>query len=77
MALEKVSQHFLVPKHEIVPEDKVQQVLEKFGSTLEKFPQISKDDPAVIEIGAKKGDLIKITRNSPTSGKTIYFRVVV
>ena len=77
MGLERVADNFLVPKHEIVPEDKVQEVLEKFGSTLDRFPQISKDDPALEEIGGKKGDLIKITRNSHTGGKSIYFRVVM
>lgn len=76
LGLEKVSQHFLVPKHEIVPEDKVNEVLAKYGSDIEKLPRILKDDPAIVEIGAKKGDVIKITRNSPTAGKSIYFRVV-
>ncbi|MEM4326901.1 MAG: DNA-directed RNA polymerase subunit H [Candidatus Diapherotrites archaeon] len=74
--MDKVLQHFLVPKHEIVPENKVSEIVKKFGVSLDKFPKILHDDPAVIEIGAKRGDLIKITRNSPTAGKSIYFRVV-
>ncbi len=77
MALEKVAQHYLVPKHEIVPDEKVAEVMAKFGAgTSEKFPRIAKEDPAAAEIGAKRGDLIKITRHSHTAGKTIYFRVV-
>lgn len=76
MGLDRVAQHFLVPKHEIVPEDKVGEVLAKFGSTLQSFPRISPDDMAIVEIGAKKGDLVKITRKSHTAGKTVYFRVV-
>ncbi|MCK4634819.1 MAG: DNA-directed RNA polymerase subunit H, partial [Candidatus Aenigmarchaeota archaeon] len=28
------------------------------------------------EIGAKIGDLIKITRNSQVAGKTVYYRIV-
>jgi len=77
LAIERVAEHFLVPKHEIVPEDKVKEVLAKFGSSQDRFPQILFDDPAVIEVGAKKGDIIKITRNSQTAGKTMYYRVVV
>ncbi|MFH1224972.1 MAG: DNA-directed RNA polymerase subunit H [Candidatus Diapherotrites archaeon] len=68
--------HFLVPKHEIVPEARIDEVLKRYSSSKEKLPQILKNDPALEEIGAKKGDIIKITRNSPTAGKAIYFRVV-
>lgn len=77
LVLDRVAQHFSVPKHEIVPEDKVKEVLDKFGSSsLDRFPQVLSDDQAIVEIGAKKGDLIKITRKSQTAGTSIYFRVV-
>ena len=77
MGLDRVAQHFLVPKHEIVPADRMKDVFAKFGSSAGRFPEILSDDPAVVEIGAKKGDLIKITRNSHTAGKSVYFRVVI
>ncbi len=77
MGLEKVAEHYLVPKHEIVQEEKVKEVVAKFGASIEKFPQILADDQAAIEIGAKKGDLIKITRKSHTAGTSIYYRVVI
>ena len=68
--------HFLVPKHEIVPEDKVEDILKKYGTTVKNLPRILKDDPAALEIGARKGEVIKITRNSPTAGTSVYFRLV-
>jgi len=77
LGLEKVGEHFFVPKHEIVPEDRIEELLKKFGSSSDSFPQILKDDPAVEEIGAKKGDIIKITRTSRTAGISIYYRVVI
>ncbi len=77
MGLETVEEHFLVPKHEIVPEDRIKELLTKFGPNDQIFPQILRDDPAVVEIGAKRGDIIKISRNSPTAGKSVYYRVVV
>ena len=78
MALGKVAEHHLGSKHEIVPEDKVQEVIVKFGTKgVEGFPKMLKDDPAVSEIGAKRGDIIKITRHSSTAGTAIYFRVVM
>ncbi|MCR4335751.1 MAG: DNA-directed RNA polymerase subunit H [archaeon] len=76
MGLERVDEHFLVPKHEIVQEEKVEELLKKFGSTINQFPQILKDDPAIEEIGGKKGDVIKITRKSSTAGISIFYRVV-
>jgi len=76
LGLDRVAAHFLVPTHEIVPEASVKEILEKFGSAITSFPRVNPDDPAIVEIGAKKGDLIKITRKSQTAGKTIYFRLV-
>ena len=67
----------MVPKHEVVPQDKVAEVLVAFHATSEKIPQIQAQDPMVEEIGAKKGDIVKITRHSPTAGKSIYYRIVV
>lgn len=77
MPVEKVSMHYLVPKHEIVPSEKADGLLKKFGVEREAMPKILEKDPAVMEIGAKKGDIIKITRASHTAGEAVYFRAVV
>ena len=76
MTLDKVADHFLVPKHEIVPEEKVEEILKKYGTNLNNLPRVLKDDPSVVEIGAKKGDVVRISRPSPTAGMAIYFRLV-
>lgn len=70
-------EHVLVPKHEIVPQDQVQELLAKHGLKLKKLPRLLSDDPAVMAIDAQRGDLLKITRKSQTAGESIYFRVVV
>jgi DNA-directed RNA polymerase subunit H len=76
MVLNKLQDHYLVPKHERIPEEQKQEVLAQLGTELDRLPKVSRVDPMIEEIGAKRGDLIRIVRNSPTAGKSIYYRVV-
>lgn len=73
----KVSDHIYVPKHEIIPEDDVPEILKKYNARLEQFPYILVSDPVVKEIGGRPGDLIKVARKSPTAGEIAYYRFVV
>ena len=41
------------------------------------MPKILTTDAVVKAIGAKAGDVIKIERESPVAGKTIFYRLVV
>jgi len=72
-----ISKHILVPKHEILSEEEVKKLLEKYNITKSQLPKILASDPMVKKIGAKVGDVIKITRKSPTAGESIFYRVVV
>lgn len=69
--------HSLVPKHTIMTKSEVEAILEYFGLNLDQFPKIKSSDPIVKEIGARKGDVIRIIRQSPVAGEAIYYRVVV
>ena len=75
--LSSIMNHVLVPIHEIVPEEEATEIIKKYGQRKEKFPNIVSSDPVVEELGAKKGDIIRIMRETPTAGKSIYFRQVV
>ncbi len=72
-----ILKHKLVPEHIILKEEEKRIVLDKYRITEEQLPKIATNDPAVKEIGAKAGNVIKITRNSATAGESIYYRVVV
>lgn len=73
----KYEDHNLVPKHEKLEKEKANELLEKYNITKLQLPRISKKDPAIKDMEIKAGDIIKITRNSPTADKTVYYRVVV
>ena len=72
-----VRKHALVPQHRKLGEKEKQAVLEQYHATLEHMPKISKKDPVILAINARPGDLIEIRRKSPTSGESLFYRVVV
>ncbi len=73
----QVEQHSLVPKHEKLSEEKVKEILAKYNITKRNLPKIKADDPAIKKLEAKEGDVIKITRDSPTAGKSVFYRAVL
>ncbi len=73
----KVTDHKLVPKHEILNEPEKKQILSQFSASEDQFPFLFSTDPVAREIGAKPGDMVKITRISDTAGEAIYYRYVV
>jgi DNA-directed RNA polymerase subunit H len=73
----KVTDHFLVPKHELLTNEEANLVLKKYNATPDQFPFIASTDAAAKSIGAKAGDFVKITRRSETAGETVYYRFVV
>ena len=69
--------HIDVPKHEIMTKKEAEEVLEKYHCKATDLPLIFVSDPAIIGIGVKPGDMIKITRKSATAGESFYYRYVV
>jgi DNA-directed RNA polymerase subunit H len=69
--------HVLVPKHEIVPKEKHNELMQSlFITSKSKFPEIKFHvDPIARCIGAVPGDIVKITRPSQASGEAIIYRV--
>ena len=72
-----VPDHVYVPKHEIMTKKEAEEVLQKFNCNATELPLIFADDPAIVGLGVKPGDMIKITRKSGTSGESLYYRYVV
>jgi DNA-directed RNA polymerase subunit H len=69
--------HIYVPKHEIVSEKEKEELMKRYNATDHQFPQILLSDPVIREIGAKPGDMVKVSRVSQTAGVSEYYRYVV
>ena len=72
-----VRQHVLVPKHEILSKERVREILERYKIDPHQLPLIKSSDPAAKTLGAKPGDILRITRDSPTAGRAIIHRYVI
>jgi DNA-directed RNA polymerase I, II, and III subunit RPABC1 len=74
-----ISHHELVPKHEVIHDEaEVKDIVAKY-SLKSKFqlPIILKTDAMAKYLGLKNGDVVKITRVSPTAGEYIVYRCCV
>ena len=78
MAEQNISilKHFLVPEHVVLTDDEKKELLKKLEIVENQLPKILKNDAVVKEIGAKEGDVIKITRKSLSAGVATYYRIV-
>ncbi len=72
-----IFQSSIVPKHSVLTADEKSELMKKLNITPKQLPRIKEEDAAVEEIGAKKGDVLKIIRNSQAAGEYVYYRVVV
>ncbi|WP_297488146.1 DNA-directed RNA polymerase subunit H [Thermococcus sp.] len=72
-----VFMHELVPEHRVLSEKEKEELLNRYRIKISQLPQILVSDPAVVELGAKPGDVIEIKRKSPTAGVYYYYRLVV
>ena len=72
-----VPDHVYVPKHEIMTKKDAEEILIKYNCKPTELPLIFVSDPAILGLGVKPGDMIKITRKSSTAGQSTYYRYVV
>ncbi|MBS3141503.1 DNA-directed RNA polymerase subunit H [Candidatus Woesearchaeota archaeon] len=72
----EILKHKLIPKHIKISEEEGNELLKKFNVEKKQLPVILKNDPAISHLELKKGDIIKIERESPTIGKAYFYRIV-
>ena len=71
-----IQDHILVPTHEIMTEDEIAEEFSGVEYDFKDLPKIKSNDPVVKAIGAKLGDVLRITRESQTAGVFITYRIV-
>lgn len=74
-----VSRHVLVPKHELVTdEEEIKKLIHNFNLKSKfQLPLILKTDAMAKYLGLKNGDVVRITRVSPTAGEYVMYRCCV
>ncbi|NOJ26696.1 MAG: DNA-directed RNA polymerase subunit H [Nitrososphaera sp.] len=73
----KITNHAYQPKHEIIPKAEAEGILKQFNAKSGQLPYILRSDKAIEDLDVRPGDVIKITRKSPTAGESVYYRYVV
>ncbi len=76
-----VLQHELVPEHHLISKDEEDKVLKELEIRRDLLPKISRSDPAIKALEEilgplESGRIIKIIRKSPTTGYSVYYRVI-
>lgn len=76
--LYNVTEHALVPKHEIVSNEEKNELMIKYNlETEDQLPLIKKNDPVAKYLGMKVGNVCKITTYSETHGIYTKYRLCV
>jgi DNA-directed RNA polymerase subunit H len=72
-----ITEHIYQPKHEIMPRKEAEEVLKRYNTKPSQLPYILIEDKGLEGLDVRPGDIIKITRRSPTAGESVYYRYVV
>jgi DNA-directed RNA polymerase subunit H len=73
----KITNHVYQPKHEILTREEAERILRKYNTKPRQLPYIMITDKGLQDLDVRPGDVVKITRKSPTAGESVYYRYVV
>lgn len=72
-----ITRHKLVPKFEILSDQEKMDIITRYRTSSKHFPVMLSSDPISRYYGLTTGNMVRITRKSPTAGLHVYYRVVI
>ena len=75
--LVNITRHEYVPKHVLLSNDEKKELLKRYKVKDHQLPKILKGDAVSRYLGLKRGNVVKIIRNSETAGKYITYRLCI
>jgi DNA-directed RNA polymerase subunit H len=72
-----IFEHDFVSKHELLTPEEKQKFLDDRKVISYQLPRINATDPAIIAVGGRPGDIVRVIRRSQTAGKYFTYRYIV
>lgn len=72
-----LTEHACSPQYEILTPEQTNEFLTAYQVTKRKLPKMDVNDPASLYLYLKKGQIVRIIRDSEITGKSIGYRVII